>query len=50
MEPPMPRSPRSPGNPDNRRTRLALAAITGLLAGATRAIVGWLIEHLTAGS
>ncbi|MFI6078974.1 hypothetical protein ACIA5C_46445 [Actinoplanes sp. NPDC051343] len=35
--------------PDKRRTRIALAAITGLVAGATRALTGWLLEHLTSG-
>jgi hypothetical protein len=37
------------GRPGDRRTRLALAAITGLLAGATRALAGWLLDHLTTG-
>ena len=37
------------GDPDKRRTRIALAAITGLYAGATRALADWLLEHLTTG-
>ena len=36
-------------DPDRRRTRIALAAITGLFAGATRALASWLLEHLTTG-
>lgn len=43
----MTRSPQHPRGPEERRTRITLAVITGLLAGATRALAGWLLEHLT---
>jgi hypothetical protein len=42
----MTRSPRHPGSPSDHRTRIALAALTGLLAGATRAVTDWLLNHL----
>ena len=29
------------------RVRLALAAVTGIGSGAVRAIISWLLEHLT---
>jgi hypothetical protein len=32
-----------------RPSRITLAAITGLVAGATRAAVAWLLDHLTGG-
>jgi hypothetical protein len=38
-----------PDRPDDRRTRIALAAITGLIAGTTRALVDWLLNRLTIG-
>ena len=31
----------------DRGTRLTAAAITGLLAGAARAVTDWLLDHLT---
>ncbi|MFC4063681.1 hypothetical protein [Actinoplanes subglobosus] len=37
---------RTPRRPNKNRTRIALAALTGLLAGATRAITDWLLDHL----
>lgn len=39
--------PQHPGDPAERRSRIALAVITGLLSGATRAIAGWLLDKLT---
>ena len=36
---------RTPDEPNKNRTRIALAALTGLLAGVTRAITDWLIDH-----
>ncbi|MEU4220457.1 hypothetical protein [Actinoplanes sp. NPDC026623] len=39
-------------NQDQRRhlrDRLTAAAVTGLLAGAARALAGWLLQHLTHG-
>ena len=33
----------------DRRTRITTAAITGLLAGAAKAITTWLIDHLNTG-
>ncbi|MET8147825.1 hypothetical protein ACIBSW_24715 [Actinoplanes sp. NPDC049668] len=44
----MTRSPQHPSGPDQRRTRITLAAITGLFAGAIRAVVDWLITHVGA--
>jgi hypothetical protein len=41
---------KDPGRPDDRRTKITLAAITGLIAGATRAAVDWLITRFTTGS
>ena len=32
--------------PNKTRTRIILAAISGLLAGVTRAITDWLLDHL----
>jgi F0F1-type ATP synthase assembly protein I len=43
----MTRSPQSPRDPEQRPTCIAFAVITGALAGATRALVGWLLDHLT---
>ncbi|HKT03477.1 MAG TPA: hypothetical protein VJT31_28450 [Rugosimonospora sp.] len=37
------------GRPHDRRTRIALAMITGLISGATRAILDALLHHLTTG-
>ncbi|WP_269058922.1 hypothetical protein [Catellatospora paridis] len=33
----------------DRRTRITLAVITGFVAGATRAVADWLLDHLTNG-
>ena len=41
--------PAPPGCSDERRTRIALAVIIGLLAGATRAPAGWLLDHPSTG-
>jgi hypothetical protein len=49
MEHPMTRPQHHPGRPGDRRTRITLAAITGLIAGATRAILDTLLHHLTTG-
>jgi hypothetical protein len=35
--------------PSNLRVRTILAAITGVFAGAIRAIVTWLLDQLTTG-
>jgi hypothetical protein len=45
----MTRPQHNPGRPDDCRTRITLAAITGLLTGAARAVAGWLLDHLTGG-
>ena len=45
----MTRPPHHPRRPNERRTRITLAAITGLLAGTSRALAGWLLDHLTTG-
>lgn len=44
------RSPQHPNNPEPRRTRITLAVITAILAGAARALTGWLLDHLTTGN
>jgi hypothetical protein len=46
----MTRSPQYPHDPKQRRTRITLAVITGVLAGATRALTGWLLDHLPTGN
>ena len=46
----MTRSPQHPSGPEPRRTRITLAVITGVVAGATRALTAWLLDHLTTGS
>ena len=46
----MTRSPQHPHGPEQRRTRITLAVITGIFAGATRALAGWLLDHLTTGN
>jgi hypothetical protein len=46
----MTRSPQHPSDPEQRRARFTLAVITGVLAGATRAVTSWLLDHLTTGS
>ena len=38
--------PQHPDSPRENRTRIARAALTGLLSGATRAITEWLLNHL----
>lgn len=50
MEHPMAQPQHHPDCPSDRRTRIALAAITGLISGATRAILDTLLHHLTTGS
>jgi hypothetical protein len=42
----MTRPQQHPDGPRENRTRIALAALTGLLAGASRAITDWLLHHL----
>lgn len=42
----MTRSQQRPAKPRGNPTRIALAVLTGLLSGATRAITEWLINHL----
>jgi hypothetical protein len=42
----MTRTQQRPNSPTESRTRIALAALTGLLAGVTRAITDWLLSHL----
>ena len=44
----MNRHPRH-GRPAEHRTRLILAVITSVIAGATRAAATWLLDHLTTG-
>ena len=46
----MTRSTQHPNDPEQRRTRITLAVITGVLAGATRALTSWLLDHLATGS
>ncbi|MEV7630283.1 hypothetical protein [Actinoplanes sp. NPDC089786] len=41
----MTRSPQHPSDPKPRR--ITLAVITGIVAGATRALTNWLLDHLT---
>ncbi|GGN88967.1 hypothetical protein GCM10010112_72940 [Actinoplanes lobatus] len=36
----------TPNGPQRNRIRIALAALTGVLAGASRAITDWLLHHL----
>ena len=38
---------RTPHRPNENRTRIALATLTGLLAGVTRALTDWLLDHLS---
>lgn len=42
----MTRTRQRPNRPNEHRIRIALAALTGLLAGAARAITDWLLHHL----
>jgi hypothetical protein len=49
-EHPMTRTPQQPRDPEPYRTRITLAVITGILAGTTRALTSWLIDHLTTGN
>lgn len=37
---------RNPHRPNENRTRIAMAALTGLFAGITRAITDWILAHL----
>jgi hypothetical protein len=46
----MNRSQPHPSDPGERRNRITIAVITSLLAGAARALVDWLLNHLTTGS
>ena len=47
----MTRHPQHPSDPEPRRTRrFTLAVVTGILAGATRALTDWLLDHLTTGN
>jgi hypothetical protein len=46
----MTRAPQHPTDPEPRRTRITLAVITGVVAGATRALTSWLLDHLTTGN
>jgi hypothetical protein len=36
---------RRPDDPQERRIRVALAVVTGLIAGATRAVTDWLLDR-----
>lgn len=42
----MAQTPQDPAGPNENRIRIALAAITGLFAGVTRAITDWILDHL----
>jgi hypothetical protein len=46
----MTQSTQHPSDPEQRRTRITLAVITGTVAGATRAVISWLLDHLTSGN
>jgi hypothetical protein len=46
----MTRYQQRPSDPEPRRTRITLAVITGVLAGATRALADWLLDHLATGN
>jgi hypothetical protein len=46
----MTRFPQQDHDPDPRRARITLAVITGILAGAARALASWLLDRLTAGN
>ena len=46
----MTRPPKHPRSTEPRRTRITLAVITGIIAGATRALTSWLLDHLTTGN
>ena len=43
----MTRTPYDPPGPHENRTRIVLAVLTGLIAGATRAITDYLLGHLS---
>jgi hypothetical protein len=43
----MTRPQHNPDRPNEHRTRITLAAITGLLAGTARAVFSWLLDRLT---
>lgn len=36
----------TPQRPNANRTRIAMASLTGLFAGVTRALTDWLLEYL----
>ena len=42
----MTQSPQGPNAPAENKTRIAAAALSGLLAGVARAITDWLLHHL----
>jgi hypothetical protein len=46
----MTQSPQHPTGPEQPRTRITLAVIIGVLAGVTRALTAWLLDHLTIGN
>jgi hypothetical protein len=46
----MTRPPQQHRNAEPCRTQITLAVITGILAGATRALTDWLLDHLTSGN
>lgn len=46
----MTRFPQHPNGREEHHTRITLAVITGVLAGATRALASWLLDHLATGS
>jgi hypothetical protein len=47
MERPMTRPQQHPDGPRQHRTRVALAALTGLIAGTTRAVADWILKNLS---
>lgn len=44
----MTRPRQHPDGPRDNRTRIALAALTGMFAGATRAAIDWLVSYFGA--
>lgn len=43
----MTRIPHQHRGPDPKHTRITLAVITGIVAGATRTLTNWLLNRLT---